>query len=476
MSSGRLFRAVIIAFALCAVADAGVAFAHPAAAPIVLEGTIVTPDTVIRDGRVVVEKGRIAAVGHDVPVPAGSVVVRTNDLIYPGLIDLHNHVPWNVFPVWTPPQFYDNRYEWRAYPGYLNTDSRWNAALASLGCERNEYGELMALLGGTTTIQGLLYPFTHDGKLSPDANCVKGPLRSVDYFTGFNGTEVGHEKFYHILDVESITPESAAAIRRKLADKEITALVLHLAEGRPGDRESLSEFTLLESYGLLTDKTALIHGSGLDDAALLAMARKHAKLIWSPRSNLTLYDATVDIRAALRDKLLVALAPDWSITGSDNVLDELKVARIFFDDRNDDTWDRELVMMVTSNPAAIAGLGTEIGRIQTGYAADLVVVHGDAARPYGSLVDARVQDVDLVMIGGRPYYGAAPLMQALGEATDAEPMDVCGAAKLLHVHDAGSADQPPSMSEGKLVQRLTAAMAQISPEPRPSLAPLFSCR
>ena len=464
MSFRRVYRAVLLAFT-CALVASGVATAHPIVRPVVLEGTIVTPDTVIAGGRVVVEKGQITAVGTDVQIPAGSIVVRTDDVIYPGLIDLHNHVPWNVFPVWTPPQFYDNRYEWRAYQGYLDTYSRWNGALLKQLCERNEYGELMALLGGATTIQGAVY----------GNSCVKGPLRSVDFYTGFYGSEVGHERFYHVLDVESITPELAADVRRKLADKEITTLVLHLAEGRPGDRESLSEFTLLESYGLLTERTALIHGSGLDDAALLSMARKKAKLIWSPRSNLTLYGATADIRAALRDKLLVALAPDWSITGSDNLLDELKVARIFFDDRNDDTWDRQLVMMVTSNPATIAGLGDKIGRIQGGYAADLLVVHGNAARPYGSLVDARVEDVDLVMIGGQPYYGAPALMQALGQSPDAESMDVCGKRKLLHVHDAGAADEPPTLSEAKLVKSLTTAMAQVSPEPRPSLAPLFSC-
>src|SRR5688572_14167978 len=67
--------------------------------PILLEGTVVTMNAardVIRNGRVLVRDGRIAAVWQDDSVPDGidlAGVVRApispQALIYPGLINLH---------------------------------------------------------------------------------------------------------------------------------------------------------------------------------------------------------------------------------------------------------------------------------------------------------------------------------------------------------------------------------------------------
>jgi hypothetical protein len=300
-------------------------------------------------------------------------------------------------------------------------------------------------------------------------------LRSLNYYSGYSeGNE--YPRFYDVLDITYLTPDRAKVIQKKIASGEITCLILHLAEGRRGDGESQYEFTVLQNYGLLTNKTALIHAAALNRASIQLMAQNGASLVWSPRSNLTLYGQTADIRAAVKDGVLIALAPDWSITGSDNVLDELKVARLFFDDdTNDNGLNRDLVRMVTSNPAAIAGLSGEIGSLKPGYAADLVAVRGDAARPYGSLIDASVQNVELVMIDGQPYYGSPEIMRMLGQGTDSETINVCGEPKLLHLRDSNPPPGGLEVTLTELTRRLTAAIGQL-PSPRPSLAPMFSCR
>ena len=64
---------------------------------------------------------------------------------------------------------------------------------------------------------------------------------TFDMYSGFEGPDVGKEKLLHVLDVEKITPEIAADYRAKLLkSKTLTSLILHLAEGRRGDRESIS--------------------------------------------------------------------------------------------------------------------------------------------------------------------------------------------------------------------------------------------
>src|SRR4051794_9944683 len=76
----------------------------------VLRGTVVTmrPDgQVLPGGAVYVgDDGLIAAVTPLDPVPSGfenAVHIAAGGLIYPGLIDLHNHLMYNSLPLWTEP-------------------------------------------------------------------------------------------------------------------------------------------------------------------------------------------------------------------------------------------------------------------------------------------------------------------------------------------------------------------------------------
>ena len=72
-----------------------------------LDGRVVTMDasgTVLRRGVVYIDGGRIVAVTDaDAPRPdgfAGEPLVRTGGTIYPGLIELHNHLSYNILSLW----------------------------------------------------------------------------------------------------------------------------------------------------------------------------------------------------------------------------------------------------------------------------------------------------------------------------------------------------------------------------------------
>lgn len=443
---------------LAAFGDPFAVSAHPVTGPVVLEGTVVTPDTVIANGQVVIKGETITAVGAGLTLPPGAIVVRTDGVIYPGLIDVHNHVPWNVFERWTPSQFYRSRYEWRSDPAYLSTYRAWSAALEPMNCLRNKYGELKALLGGVTSIQGAF-----------DDSCIKGLVRNVDYASGLTS---GPEALYHVLDIDRLTADEAQKVRDRLQRKELKSVLFHLSEGRRSDAGSSREFQTLRMLGLLGPATALIHATALDEADLRALSYAKGKLVWSPVSNLVLYGETADIRTAMRLKIPIALAPDWSITGSHNMLDELKVARLW-------VGARDLVAMTTSIAAAIAGADQRIGRLGPGYLADVLVIRPTAGMPmtseqaYRALVDASAREVELVMIGGQPYYGGQATMMALGQRADAEVLPVCGVEKLLHLTHHDAEQNALNITYSALVQQLTAALAALNPAAR--LAPLFEC-
>jgi imidazolonepropionase-like amidohydrolase len=70
--------------------------------------------TVRADGIVYVEKGRPAAVlDRAEAAPAGFEgvgVVETGGTIFPGLIELHNHLSYNALPLWAPvPKRFEHR-------------------------------------------------------------------------------------------------------------------------------------------------------------------------------------------------------------------------------------------------------------------------------------------------------------------------------------------------------------------------------
>lgn len=176
---------------------------------------------------------------------------------------------------------------------------------------------------------------------------------------------------------------------------------------------------------------AIIHGTAMVADDFRQMHSAGAALVWSPRSNMELYGVTTNIPAALQEKVTVALAPDWSPTGSTNMLAELGYAsRYNREHLSSQLTDRELFRMSTVIPARIARIDDKVGTIQIGRYADLFVLKGDTSQPFTTLANARPQDVQLVLIGGVPLFGSKELMS--GFNVKSEAVDVCGASMLLN--------------------------------------------
>jgi hypothetical protein len=68
-----------------------------------ISGTLVTPRGIVDEGIVLISNGSIQGIGSKIPLPPGTALIKTDGVVFPGLIDLHNHLVWNVFPRWTPP-------------------------------------------------------------------------------------------------------------------------------------------------------------------------------------------------------------------------------------------------------------------------------------------------------------------------------------------------------------------------------------
>jgi cytosine/adenosine deaminase-related metal-dependent hydrolase len=399
---------------------------------IVISGSVVTPEKILNKGWVVIKHKKISAVSDTLPQEENAIWVDTNDIIFPGFVDLHNHPMYAMFEPWDAKQLFNNRYEWRSLEKYkqeISTPARKIQDETEGYCDIAEFAEVQAITGGTTTFSGtfLLRSFT-----TFPACLSRLAVRKLEIDSGFYPRH-GHERVQNVLGVgRDLNDATAAEVRRKVAAKELDLVLIHVAEGKRTDPDSMKEFDLLKDRGFLAPSTAVIHGVAFDKNDFGKMRLAATALVWSPQSNMILYNTTTDVVAAFREGVSIALAPDWAPSGGKNMLAEIQYAAKlnkttlggFFS-------NQQLFEMATSIPARIAHIDDKVGTIQPGLFADIFLLRGDATQPFDALVQSKPQDVSLVVVNGVPIYGDATLMSKFNVTTESVPF--CGESKNLNL-------------------------------------------
>ena len=422
-----------------------------------LKGRVVTMDgetNVINDGNVMIRDGKITGVWASNTNPPAGVdftdvpIVETDGTIYPGLIDLHNHVHYNHIPLWdfevhlsesqkSEEGGYTNRYQWGNNWDYgpsitwmktnIQSSYRWDMA-----SEQMKYAEVQAVSGGVTAMQGSpssgtqawdsilsrnveLYNFGQDG-ISTCAVCGAAD----DDYTGS-----------HLIS------QSEAGT--------LNAWFVHLSEGV--DQSSKDEFDALWNKGLIMDETIVIHGTAMDSSQFSQMASVNSELVWSPLSNLLLYGDTTDVVAAHQAGVSISISPDWGPSGSKNNLHELKVADMWNSNNLNGYFSNyQLVEMVTSNPADATGWAPFVGRIKADLYADLVVIDTFHEDPYRNLIEAIDADVALTVVQGKAVFGDVDIMQQL-QGDDWEYVNATDFQKAVDVTSLTEVDGSQTFAE-----------------------------
>ena len=413
---------------------------------VLLRGTVVTADSFFV-GEVLVEGDTLTCVAASCATSPGAAtasVVETNGIILPGLIDTHNHILFDIFDEtdWAPTKAYGNHNQWPGEVRYgaMVDAKQWlnNEAgptpRPGLGCEMDKFGELKGLVAGTTSIAGSANP--------ANKSCYGSLARTIDQ----TPNDLGSDKVQAATLFPTAT--SAAGVCANFADGSTAAYLIHLAEGV--DSSALKEFGDLGALTasapgcLYAPQTTVVHGTALGTAELDTMAAKGMRLTWSPRSNVFLYGGgtdltkTTNIPYALSKGINVAIAPDWSMGGSQNMLDELR----FADKVDNAVWGDKLspkllFQMATLQAAKNVALDAVLGSLAVGKKADLFVIGGDASKPYDALLAATPRDVRLAMVGGVTLYGDKSVQVLAPAAPGCETIDVCCASKFLCVAESG---------------------------------------
>jgi cytosine/adenosine deaminase-related metal-dependent hydrolase len=285
-------------------------------------------------------------------------------LILPGLINCHDHLEFNLFPrLGAGP--YPNASVW-ARDIYQPDRSPIKDHLAVPKAVRLAWGGLKNLLSGVTTV------------------AHHNPYIAAVFETDFPVRVVRRLAWAHSLQF------SPDLVRRYRAASRRWPFLIHAAEGT--DTMAASEIQKLEQAGVLSPRTVLIHGVGVDRNSLEILRQRRTPLVWCPSSNLFTLSQTVKPEV-LRSGLSIGLGTDSALTCQSDLAGEVGVAR-----KAAGLTAAEIYPMVTTQAARQLRLNRGEGEIRPGGVGDLLVVADSGLNPAETLQNFCPA---MVILGGR---------------------------------------------------------------------------
>jgi cytosine/adenosine deaminase-related metal-dependent hydrolase len=423
---------------------------------IALAGQVVTMDDdfrVVKRGRVYIDQGCVVAVQEATqPAPAGfaaTTVVDVAGTIFPGLIELHNHLAYNALRLWHVPRLFTNRGQWGGTPEYQKLVT---GPMKVMGLTETvmpalvRYVECKCLVSGVTTSQGIEL-FSNAGA----RRYYRGVVRNVEQ----TDQDDLPEAVTRIADVDAKDPERFLARLKKQ-----TCLLLHLSEGVDQTaRQHFRALKLPSGEWAITKALAGIHCAGLLNEDFKIFGDRDASMVWSPMSNLLLYGATSRVKSARDNGVRIGLGSDWAVSGSKNLLGELKVARLACDEMDTGFSNRDLVAMATREAAAILGWQNVLGSLKASARADLIVLDGTPTDPYKALVEAKETALSLVMINGVARFGTTALMTKLD--SDGERVTIGGRQRMLFLKQESGDEVVAGIALGQAKKTLVDALHRL---------------
>ena len=423
-----------------------------------LRGTVLGKGTIYENGGVLYDGTQIQCVGCDCAssdAAAGATRVDcANAVISPGIVNAHDHTTFGEgWPIDHGDTRYEHRHEWRAI---LSTPANQHGSDGTL------WSEVRMMLGGTTS-------------MISGANGVDGAVRNLDDLEGDDaslGFEQANSKTFTLGDGNRTFHADCDwnYTHTEIEASEEHAFMPHIAEGINdyAAEEFRCQSTSFDGGRDYTEHNAShIHSIGLGAAEYLNMVRDRTKLVWSPRSNISLYGQTAMVSTFDRLGGYVALGTDWTYSGSGNMLRELACA----DEYNRNNLggyfsDEALWKMATYNAALATGTEALIGSLEADKVADVAVFAGGPGVHHRAVLEAENQDVLLVVKAGRAMFGEADVVGGL--AGGCETIDVCGTSRQICLEESAGTSYAALAAE---VSGAYPAMFCGAPQDEPSCVP-----
>ena len=332
--------------------------------------------------------GNLGVKGEKIVSPGGNVTIdlKEKSIIYPSLINTHDHLQGNYRPPVGPQ-------EGKFYLTWLPWDQDLKASKTFQERSNLSREDLYALSGykclfsGVTTVNDH-FPHQLNSQILPTL-----PIRAIEDYC------LAHEcTSYDLKWGDGINDEHERAIKNKWP------FITHLCEGF--DKEAMNSIGELERTKILDNHCLFIHCISLSDEDIKKIAKAGASVSWCGFSNMFMFNVTCKIRKLMEAGVNVTIGTDSSATGSANLLAEMKYDRELYQKLyGEDLPAEKIFQMVTANAAKAFLMQDRIGTLDEGMLGDILVLKGKEDNPYENLVNAGMGDIELLVLAGKPIYG-----------------------------------------------------------------------
>jgi len=381
---------------------------------------------VLRDHDIAVEGNRISAVE-----PAGTIdpgrarqVIETNGMVaMPGLINTHAHVPMVIFRGLAEDvslEKWFNEYMWPLESNLQEEDVYWGMLL----------GLVEMIEAGVTSVADHYFYMDQAAKAVEQAGtrvalgwAVFGSQgeatldRTAHFVERWQGAAGGRITTWLAPHAPYTCDDGFLRAAAQRARDLKVGIHIHVAETAEQTRASLAKRRLtpiqvLDETGVLERPTILAHAVGATPADIQLLADRPAGVAHAPKTYLKLAMGTAPVVALRQAGVPVGLATDGAV--SNNTLDIWESMRLMAMTQKQAGASPEVMTLAevlhvaTRGSAQVIGLADQIGAVEPGYLADLILVDmsGAHVQPLhsvtASLVYAtRASDVQTVIVDGK---------------------------------------------------------------------------
>ena len=282
-----------------------------------------------------------------------------NVIAFPGLINSHDHLDFNLFPQMGN-RIYNNYLEW-GKDIHIRNKEAINAVLKIPQHLRTQWGLYKNLLNGITTV------VNHGAKLK-----IADPLITV-LQDNYSLHSIQFEKYWQL------------KLNNFFAKNH--PYVIHIGEGT--DEMARKEIDTLIKMNFFKKSLFAVHGVAMNEE----QAKSFKAVVWCPDSNFFLLNATADIKR-LKAKTGILFGTDSTLTADWNLWNHLRLAR-----KTDMMDDQELFGTLTKAPSAAWGQNN-IGAISINKNADIVIAKSIDVKGFDALYSLNPEDIQLILHRG----------------------------------------------------------------------------
>jgi 5-methylthioadenosine/S-adenosylhomocysteine deaminase len=354
---------------------------------IVIENGLVIPspgDGRLLEGAPVVIRGeRIVAVGAEVPGGVARVtrIDASGCAVLPGLVSCHAHCrPFRGLGDGLGMMAWHDRFVHRFSAGMTAADAYWGAANTFLEMLRNGITTVQVMTSISAVEDSEVRAAVDSGiraRLIPHVARREGVEATIERIEAEGTAGADRVQTWFGLEVPEVADEPTLRLVAEASQRLGVGVHTHFAEFAPGDLARLGD------AGLLRKGLSLAHCVHLSDGDVAGLAAGGVSVSHNPRSNSRYGNGVAPLRRLLDAGVVVGLGTDGpDSTFSCDIFEEARLAAFLARATARDPLALsadEALGLATGGGARALGLDGQVGRLQEGSRADVIVV--DLASP-----------------------------------------------------------------------------------------------